>query len=150
MGWRQQGRTAPHHIERARAGRYSRRDNGEVAGFDELWSLPLRRIWDGVDARVFSGERLSFGVVELEPGAVVPEHRHEHEQLGMVLSGRMSFRIGEESRELGPGETWTIPSNAPHEATAGPDGAVVIDVFAPVRGDWASLEAGEPRSPRWP
>jgi len=62
----------------------------------------------------------------------------------------MTFRIGDETRELGPGETWTIPSNVPHEATAGPDGAVVLDVFAPVRGDWVSLEPAEPREPRWP
>jgi quercetin dioxygenase-like cupin family protein len=121
-----------------------------VSGFDDLARLPLRRIWDGVNARVVSGERLSFGVVELDPGAVVPEHRHDHEQLGMVLRGRMTFRIGDETGELGPGETWTIPSNVPHEVTAGPDGAVVIDMFAPVREDWAALEPAEPRSPRWP
>jgi quercetin dioxygenase-like cupin family protein len=121
-----------------------------MSGFDDVQALPLRQIWDGVAARVVSGERLSLGVVELEPGAVVPEHQHEHEQLGMVLRGRMTFRIGEESRELGPGELWTIPANAPHEATAGPEGAVVIDVFAPVREDWVSLEAAEPRVPHWP
>ena len=51
----------------------------------------------------------------------------------MVISGAVTFRIGDETRELGPGETWTIPSNVPHEATAGPEGAVLIDVFAPIR-----------------
>ena len=121
-----------------------------MSGFDGLSELELKRIWDGVNARVVSGERLSLGVVELDPGAVVPEHRHEHEQLGMVLRGSMRFRIGDETRELGPGETWTIPSNVPHEVTAGPEGAVVIDVFAPVREDWVSLEPAEERSPRWP
>jgi quercetin dioxygenase-like cupin family protein len=62
----------------------------------------------------------------------------------------MTFTIGGETRVVGPGETWTIPSNVPHEATAGPEGAVVIDVFAPVREDWSSLEAAERREPRWP
>ncbi len=90
-----------------------------MAGFDDIRELPLRRIWDGINARLVSGERLSLGVVELDPGAVVQEHRHEHEQLGMVIRGAIRFRIGEETRELGPGETWTIPSNVPHEATAG-------------------------------
>jgi quercetin dioxygenase-like cupin family protein len=121
-----------------------------LAGFDDLQTLPLLQVWDGVAARIVDGERLSLGIVELDPGAVVPEHHHEHEQLGMVISGRMSFRIGGETRELGPGETWTIPSNVPHEVTAGPEGAVVIDVFAPVREDWAALDTAEPREPRWP
>lgn len=118
--------------------------------FDDVGALPLKRIWAGIHARVVGGERLSLGVVELDPGAVVAEHSHEHEQLGIVVRGSMRFRVGDETRELGPGETWTIPSNAPHEATAGPDGAVVIDVFAPVRADWAALETADARSPRWP
>jgi quercetin dioxygenase-like cupin family protein len=121
-----------------------------MAAFGDVRGLPLRRIWDGIHARLVNGERLSLGVVELDPGAVVQEHHHEHEQLGMVLRGAMMFRIGDETRQVGPGETWTIPSNVPHEATAGPEGAVVIDVFAPVREDWAILDPAEPRDPRWP
>ena len=121
-----------------------------MAGFDDVRELPLRRIWEGIHARCVNGERLLLGVLELDPGAVAHEHRHEHEQLGMVLSGAMTFRIGDETRELGPGDTWTIPSNVLHEATAGPEGAVVIDVFAPVREDWLSIEPADRREPRWP
>jgi quercetin dioxygenase-like cupin family protein len=121
-----------------------------VALFNDLRELAPRQIWDGVVARIVSGERLSLGIVELDPNAVVPEHRHEHEQLGMVITGSMTFRIADETRQLAPGETWTIPSNVPHEVTAGPEGAVVLDVFAPVRGDWVALEEAEPREARWP
>jgi quercetin dioxygenase-like cupin family protein len=150
MGVRVSRRTAPHQEERPGPERYSRRDNGEVTGFDDLQALPLRRIWDGVAARVVSGERLSFGVVELEPGAVVPEHRHEHEQLGMVLRGSIRFRVGDEERELAAGETWTIPSNTTHRAEAGPDGASVLDVFAPPRTDWEQAPAADAAPRRWP
>jgi quercetin dioxygenase-like cupin family protein len=121
-----------------------------VAGFDDLQDLPLLQVWNGVTARAVNGERLSFAVVELDPGGVVPEHQHEHEQLGMVIEGHIRFRIEDETRELGPGGMWTIPSNAPHEVTAGPEGAVVIDVFAPIREDWAGLDQAKPRTPRWP
>jgi quercetin dioxygenase-like cupin family protein len=121
-----------------------------LAGFDDLQSLPVIQVWETVVARAVHGERQSLAVIELDPRAVVPEHRHENEQLGIVITGSLTFRIGEETRELGPGETWTIPSNVPHEVTAGPEGAVVIDVFAPVRADWAALEAAEAREPRWP
>ena len=121
-----------------------------MSGFDDLARLRPLPIWDGIAARVVAGEQLTLAVVELDPGAVAREHSHANEQLGIVLSGAMTFRIGDETRELGPGETWTIPSNVPHEATAGPDGAVVIDVFAPPRRDWDAFEPGEPRAPRWP
>jgi quercetin dioxygenase-like cupin family protein len=121
-----------------------------MGGFDDLRSLPHLQVWETVTARVAHGERLSLAVVELDPDAHVPEHRHENEQLGLVLTGSLRFRIAEETRDLGPGETWTIPSDVPHEVRAGPEGAVVIDVFAPVRADWDELEAAAAHEPRWP
>jgi quercetin dioxygenase-like cupin family protein len=81
-----------------------------------------------VHGRVVHGDRLSFSVVELDADSVVPEHSHEQEQLGIVLTGSLSFRIGEETQDLRPGATWSIPSNTPHEVHVGPEGAVVIDV----------------------
>jgi quercetin dioxygenase-like cupin family protein len=121
-----------------------------VARFDDLKGLPVIRVWESVAARAVHGDRQSLAVVELDPNAIVPEHQHENEQLGIVITGSLMFRIADETRNLGPGETWTIPSNAPHEVKAGPEGAVVIDVFAPVRADWDELEHADPREPRWP
>lgn len=117
---------------------------------DDLRDASVLRIWDGVHARSVEGENVSFAVVELDPGAHVPEHHHVNEQLGIVLRGSVRFRVGDEVQELGPGGTWRIGSDVPHEVTAGPDGAEVIDVFAPARDDWAALERDEPRTPRWP
>jgi quercetin dioxygenase-like cupin family protein len=121
-----------------------------VSAFDELAAIGPQDIWNGVVVRAVHGERITLGVVELEPDSIVPEHSHENEQLGMVLSGSLSFRVGNESRELGPGGTWRIPANTPHEVETGPDGAVVIDVFVPTRDDWSAFEPQAPRAPRWP
>ena len=121
-----------------------------ASAFDQLERIAPLPIWHGIVARTIDGERITLAVVELDPGAVAAEHAHENEQLGIVLRGSMSFRVGDETRELGAGGTWTIPANTPHEATAGPDGAVVIDVFVPPRADWAALEPLKQRSLRWP
>jgi quercetin dioxygenase-like cupin family protein len=121
-----------------------------VSRFHRLADLEVIQVWDTVVARAIHGERQSLAVVELDPNALVPEHRHEQEQLGIVIAGSLEFRIGDETKHLGSGETWTIPSNVPHEVIAGPLGAVVIDVFAPVRSDWDALEHRAPQDPRWP
>jgi len=121
-----------------------------MGGFANLPEIGPQAIWEGVVVRAVHGERLTLGVVELEPNSLVPEHAHDNEQLGMVLSGSLTFRIGDEARELASGGTWRIPSNVPHEVVVGPSGAVVIDVFAPARGDWTSVEPEPPRSPLWP
>ena len=121
-----------------------------MGAFEDLASLPPQAIWDRIAARSRHGEELTLSVVELDPGAVVAEHSHPNEQLGIVLRGSIDFRVGDERRELGPGGTWLIPAHTPHEATAGSDGAILIDVFAPPRADWQGLPQDEPRAPRWP
>lgn len=112
------------------------------AGIDRLDHL---RIWDGVTVQAVDGERTTLAIVDLEPGSAVPEHRHDNEQLGVLIRGSMSFRVGEESRQLAPGDTWRIPSDVPHEVTAGPDGALAVESFTPVRDDWAGLARLEGR-----
>jgi quercetin dioxygenase-like cupin family protein len=122
-----------------------------VGALEELAVLQPFRVWDGVIARSVDGERVAFAVVELEPSTIVPEHSHENEQLGMVVSGSVTFRVGDETRDLEPGGTWRIAPNVPHEVHTGPEGAVVIDVFAPVRADWRALERLETAQPPvWP
>jgi unsaturated pyranuronate lyase len=121
-----------------------------VGVFEHLDGIGPQAIWEGVVARAVKGERMTMAVIELDPDAVVPEHRHENEQLGLVLQGMLIFRVGDESRECRPGETYRILANTPHEATAGPDGAVVLDVFAPIRSDWDAFPPHGPSTPRWP
>ena len=107
-------------------------------------------IWDGLVARAVHGERITLAVVEVEPNAVLPEHSHDNEQLGMVIQGSLTLRVGDQERTLAAGETWQIASDTPHSGVAGAEGAVVVDVFAPPRHDWGGLSPGEPQSARWP
>ena len=51
----------------------------------DIGDVPASDVWgDTVQARVIVGNNASLAVVELGPEAIVPEHRHEHEQLGLV------------------------------------------------------------------
>ncbi len=118
----------------------------------DIEAAPVIDVWgEAVRARRIQGDRITLAVVELAPDAIVPGHQHEAEQLGMVIEGNVVFTIGEERRELGPGGTWRIPSNVPHQVTTGPLGATVIDIFAPPRADWDQLPALPSRPAlRWP
>jgi len=122
-----------------------------VSNLVDISTVPPIDVWgEVVRARRIEGERITFAVVELAPDSIVPEHRHENEQLGMVITGRVRFTIDGETRELGPGGTWRILSGRPHELVTGPAGAVVIDVFTPTRRDWDRFEPLAPRPPVWP
>jgi unsaturated pyranuronate lyase len=118
--------------------------------FDDLSSISPHVVWDGVVARAVEGERSTFTVIELAPNTAVPEHAHDNEQSGVLVAGSLAFRIGDDERDLSVGATWCVPPNVPHAVRTGPDGAVVVEMFAPARADWAALERLEPSRPAWP
>ena len=121
-----------------------------MSAFDRLRDLGVHDLFPGFAARAIHGEELTLAVVEIDADAALPEHHHPNEQFGLVLTGSIVFRVGDEEQELEPGSTWRIPSSVPHSARAGSAGAVVVDVFSPPREDWRAMESAEPRSPRWP
>ena len=121
-----------------------------MSAFDDLQSIPPQLLAQGFLARAVHGEQLTLAVVDVEPGAKLPEHRHVNEQLGMAIEGSVVFRIGAESGIVEAGGIWRIPSDTPHTVTGGDSGAVVLDVFSPARDDWAARERLEPRPSQWP
>lgn len=121
-----------------------------MSAFDDLAAIPPQALAAGYLARALHGERLTLAVVEIEPGAKLPEHRHPNEQFGIVLTGSVIFRVGDEERSLCAGGIWRIPPDTPHAVTAGEAGSVVIDFFSPAREDWKAHELLTPRQPSWP
>jgi quercetin dioxygenase-like cupin family protein len=71
----------------------------------------------------------------LQKGALLPEHTHPNEQTGYLVSGKIKLFIGDESRELVPGDSWNIAANISHRAEVLED-SVAIEVFYPVREDY--------------
>ena len=122
-----------------------------MSNLKDLADFPRLDIWgETVKARRVQGERITLAVVELAPNAVVPEHRHANEQLGLCITGSLRFTLDGETRDLGPGGTWRVLGDVPHDVVAGPDGAVVIDVFTPVRSDWDDRSTVDDATPTWP
>jgi quercetin dioxygenase-like cupin family protein len=116
----------------------------------DLADIEQIEVWDRIRVRRVEGDQMTLAIVELDPNAVAPEHAHPNEQHGIVLAGEILFRVGDEERLLHPGGTWRILGGVPHSAVAGPEGAVVIDVFSPRRDDWHALASVGTRQPRWP
>lgn len=115
--------------------------------FTEVGEVVPLQLWDGLVGWTVAGTQATLAAIEIEPGAVVPEHSHPNEQTGILLRGSLRFRIGAEEKELSPGAMWVIPGDTPHEVTAGPHGAFLVELFSPPRGDWGELPRLEPRTP---
>ena len=96
---------------------------------------------DGVVGRSLSGERTTLNRVDLAPGSSVPQHDHPHEQIGLVLQGRIEMTIDGVTHDLGPGDAYVVPPGVRHGARVGDSSAVVLDVFTPVREDYRDAQA---------
>ena len=70
-----------------------------------------------------------------ETGAEGAPHSHPHVQSTYVASGRFRFTIDGETKDLGPGDSALIPSNAVHGCVC-LDAGALIDSFAPRRDDF--------------
>ena len=68
-------------------------------------------------------------------GAEGALHNHPHVQSTYVESGRFRFKLGEEEREVGPGDSFVIPSNQTHGCICLEPGTL-IDCFTPRRADF--------------
>jgi quercetin dioxygenase-like cupin family protein len=104
--------------------------------FPTATEMARHRIFPGVTVQTCSADKMMISVAEFEPNAVVENHNHPHEQVGMVLQGRAIFYIGDEQKTLGPGDVFRIPGNVTHRVVALGEPVRAIDVFYPIRDDY--------------
>ena len=99
-------------------------------------SFPAVAADPGVMRQILS-ERPELMVVSFtfEEGAEGKRHNHPHVQSTYVESGRFAFFIEEDRFEVGPGDSFVIPSNAYHGCRCLEPGRLV-DTFTPRRDDF--------------
>jgi quercetin dioxygenase-like cupin family protein len=97
--------------------------------------VPSEQINESITRRFITGDSLTVGRFELKKGGVVPAHSHANEQISIVISGALLFRIDGRETIVKAGEVMQIPGHVAHEVEVVED-TLVVDVFSPVRQDW--------------
>jgi quercetin dioxygenase-like cupin family protein len=83
--------------------------------------------------------------VTLAPGQSLPAHRHDHDELYLLLEGeRTAFQDGV-ADAVAAGDSVRIPAGGHHAPTAGEDGAVQLVTM--LRGTLFIPDDAEPRVP---
>ncbi len=103
--------------------------------FADYAHVEPRDITPGFHGRYVHSEHLTLGRVDIDAGAILPEHSHPHEQWTTVLSGTLEIMVGGVVQVLQPGQLLYIPPHAVHSGRA-LTACQVIDVFHPVRQDY--------------
>jgi quercetin dioxygenase-like cupin family protein len=107
--------------------------------FIEIEKIPSQELLPGCRLRTPYGKNIMMSYLEMDEGAEVPMHHHPHEQAGMLLRGKLELTIGDETRVCEPGAMFLIPGDVPHRAVAVSGPVLVLDIFSPIREDYAAL-----------
>lgn len=101
-----------------------------------------RQLAEGLSTRVFAGDQAMISIVRIAPNKSGKVHSHPQEQWGFCFRGSgVRFQGGEEI-PVKAGDFWRTPGNVEHGFSAGPEGAVVYDVFAPPREEYRTAGKG--------
>jgi len=100
--------------------------------------VPTIGLAPGIKAHIISADRITLSFANCEPNAQLPPHRHENEQMLIVMDGAVDFLIEGKQYHLEKGDVVVLPSNTEHGAYFTDRGARVIDVFSPPRQDFVA------------
>jgi len=81
------------------------------------------------------GEKTLMANIFLEKGAIIPSHKHMHEQTGFLVSGKLDFEIDGDHHIAEPGDSWNFKAEVPHGVEA-LEQSSIIEVFSPIREDY--------------
>ncbi len=105
-------------------------------------NLPQTAITPQIGRRLVSGEKVMIAQFTFVKGVNIEKHKHPHEQMTHILSGKVEFDIRGQKRVISHGEMVHLPPNVPH-AVAILEDTVTFDIFSPPREDFLSGEKAD-------
>ena len=104
--------------------------SGHIFSWDEIDRIRFDE--DQLETQLISGEHMNLVRAVYEPGATYPMHSHPHEQFSLLLAGRILLTVGDETREIGPGDGWYAAANVLQGGEIiGDETAVFVDIYFP-------------------
>ena len=98
--------------------------------------LVVKQVFDGIGLRAVSGDKAMMTFFDFAPDAVIPSHKHPHEQITYVVKGELEFTVEGETQVLGEGDGVVVLSNQEHSARVLSKPAKAVDAWYPIREDY--------------
>lgn len=98
--------------------------------------VPMTVTAPGIERQMIVGQNVMMVRFTFDPFLVTDEHTHPHEQMTLVVKGRVKFIIDGEVRIVSAGDVLHFPPNNRHGATMLDEEVVLIDIFSPIREDF--------------
>jgi quercetin dioxygenase-like cupin family protein len=122
-------------------------DTGISALITDWTKIKTEQPAPGIKRQMVIGKNLMMCRFTFEPFLVTPEHTHPHEQMTLVIKGKVKFTVEGEVVIVAPGDVLHFPSNNRHGATMLDEEVVLIDIFSPIREDFLTNQGVNGSSP---
>src|SRR3954470_2829664 len=86
---------------------------------------------DGAYLQFLRERHMSAGLYALDRGAVDPQRPHEQDEVYLVVSGRASLTVGDETTQVARGSVAYVPAGVPHRFHHITEDLRVMVVFSP-------------------
>lgn len=101
------------------------------------WSkIPVEHPAEGIQRQMVVGRNMMMVRFRFAPFLVTAEHSHPHEQMTLVIKGKVKFIVSGEEHILQAGDVLHFPPHNRHGATMLDEEVILIDVFSPIREDF--------------
>lgn len=104
--------------------------------------LKAKQVLEGITLRAVAGDKTMMTFFEFEPNAIIPSHKHPHEQITYVIEGEIAFTVDGETKALKKGDGVVIYSNHEHSARVLNKPAKAVDAWHPIREDYIIKQRG--------
>jgi quercetin dioxygenase-like cupin family protein len=98
--------------------------------------IEKQTVAEGITRQMVVGKNIMVCRFTFDPFVVTDEHTHPHEQVTLVVKGKVKFTVSGQERIVSPGDVLHFPSNNRHGATMLDEEVVLIDIFSPIREDF--------------
>jgi len=95
--------------------------------------IPVEQTAEGIERQMVVGQNVMMCRFRFAPFVVTAEHTHPHEQMTLVVKGKVKFFISGEERIVSAGDILHFPPNNRHGATMLDEEVILIDIFSPIR-----------------
>ena len=115
------------------------REIRENALITDWTKIPVEHVSAGIKRQMVVGEKVMVCRFTFDPFVVTDVPSHPHEQITMVMAGKVKFTVDGLAVIAAPGDVLHFPSNNSHGATMLDEEVVLIDIFSPIREDFLTV-----------
>ena len=111
----------------------------EGAFVSDWTKIPVEQVAKGIRRQMVVGENVMVCRFTFDPFVVTDVHTHPHEQMTLVVQGKVRFTIDGLTVIAAPGDVLHFPPHTRHGATMLDEEVVLVDIFSPIREDFLGV-----------